>query len=236
MRVQTAIQYRANELEGIKLKVDHDRRLRILHTNTCMTIRHLRLNKKPRRRGKPKGTQERSANLSNLRLVPISIGPRQHQYQKHCKLMLLNAQSIKNKDTLVMDKVIESKTDIHIIMEIWLKDSDNIWIEGSKMRKNGYDITTANRKSRQGDGFSIVHRTYMAVKCKGMANLRTFDYAIWQAHPNNVTLTILAIYHPPYSDINKATTSQFIDKFTEFLAKFLTEYSNIIIVGDINAQ
>ena len=31
-------------------------------------------------------------------------------------------------------------------------------------------------------------------------------------------------------------TSQFIDEFTEFLAKFLTEYSNIIIVGDINIQ
>ena len=98
--VQTAIQYAANDLKGIKLKVDHGRRLRILHADTCMTIRQLRLNKKPRRRGKPKGTQERSANLLNLRLVPISIGPRQHQYQKHCKLMLLNAQSIKKTKTL----------------------------------------------------------------------------------------------------------------------------------------
>ena len=93
------------------------------------------------------------------------------------------------------------------------------------MRKNGYDITTANRKSRQGGGLTIVHRSYMTVKCKGKANLRTFEYAICQAHPNNVTLTILAIYHPPYSAINKAKTSQFIDEFTEFLAKFLMEYS-----------
>ena len=37
--------------------------------------------------------------------------------------MLLNAQSIKNKNTLVMDKVIETKTDICIIREMWLKDS-----------------------------------------------------------------------------------------------------------------
>ena len=47
--VQTAIQYTADELKGMKLKVDHDRRLRILHTDTCMTIRQLRLNKKLRR-------------------------------------------------------------------------------------------------------------------------------------------------------------------------------------------
>ena len=85
------------------------------------------------------------------------------------------------------------------------------------MRKNGYDITTANRKSRQGCGLAMVHRSYMAVKCKGRANLRIFEYAIWWAHPNNVTPTILAIYHPPYSDINKATTSQYIDEFKEYL-------------------
>ena len=150
--------------------------------------------------------------------------------------MLLNAKSIKKKDTLVMDKVIESKTDICIITKMWLKDSDNIWIESSEMRKNRYDITTANRKSRPGCGLVIVHISYMAVKCRGSANLRTFEYAIWQAHPNKVALTILAIYHPPYSDTNKATNNQFIDEFTEFLVKFLTEYSNIIIMGDINIQ
>ena len=60
--------------------------------------------------------------------------------------MLLNAQSIKSKDTLVMDKVIELKTDICIIMETWLKDSDSIWIESSEMRENGCDITTANKE------------------------------------------------------------------------------------------
>ena len=140
------------------------------------------------------------------------------------------------KDTLVIDKVIESKTDICIIMETWLKDSDNIWIESSEMRKNGYDITTANRKSRPGGGLVIVHRSYMAAKCRGSSNLRTFEYAIWQAHPSKVTLTILATYHQPYSDTNKATNSQFIDEFTEFLAKFLTQYSNIIIMGDINIR
>ena len=150
--------------------------------------------------------------------------------------MLLNAQSIKIKDTLDMEKVTESKTDRCIITETWLKDSDNIWIKSSQMRKNRYDITTANSKGRQGGGLAIVHRSHMAVKCSGRANLRIFEYAIWQAHPNNITLTILAIYHPPYSDTNKAMTSQFTDEFTEFLPKFLMEYSNIIIVADINIQ
>ena len=106
-------------------------------------------------------------------------------------------------------------------MEMWLKDSDNICIGSSEMRKNGCDITTANRKSRPGGGLVIVHKSYMAVKCRGSAHLRTFEYAIWQALPNKVTLTILAIYHPPYSDTNKAMTSHLTDELTEFLANSL---------------
>ena len=65
---------------------------------------------------------------------------------------------------------------------------------------------------------------------------QTFEYAIWQLHPNNISLTILTIYHPPYSNINKSTNGQFIDEFAEFLVDFLTEYSNVNIMGDFNIR
>ena len=46
----------------------------------------------------------------------------------------------------------------------------------------------------------------------------------------------MAVYHPPYSNINKSTNGQFIDEFAEFLVDFLTEYSNVIIMGDFNIR
>ena len=41
--------YTATELKDIRMKVEQDRRLCILHTDTCLTIRKLRLNKRWKR-------------------------------------------------------------------------------------------------------------------------------------------------------------------------------------------
>ena len=94
----------------------------------------------------------------------------------------------------------------------------------------------ANRNKRQGGGLTLICRSRYRVKeCRKGIN-QTFEYAIWQLHPNNISLTILAIYHPPYSNINKSTNGQFIDEFAEFLVDFLTEFSNVIIMGDFNIR
>ena len=42
--------------------------------------------------------------------------------------MTLNAQSVKNNDTLIMDNIIENKVDACVLTETWLKEQDNIWI------------------------------------------------------------------------------------------------------------
>ena len=49
--------------------------------------------------------------------------------------MTLNAQSVKTKDTLIMDNIIENKVDACVVTETWLKEHDNIWISNSKFIK-----------------------------------------------------------------------------------------------------
>ena len=123
-----------------------------------------------------------------------------------------------------------------MVTETCLKEHDNIWISNSEFEKNNYIIKVANRNKRQGGGLALICRSHYRVKECGKGINQTFEYAIWQLHPNNISLTILAIYHPPYSNINKSTNGQFIDEFAEFLVDFLTEYSNVIIMGDFNIR
>ena len=49
-------------------------------------------------------------------------------------------------------------------------------------------------------------------------------------------LTIIGIYHPPYSSSNTFTNDQNLDDFIEWLVDVLSSYSNIIICGDFNIQ
>ena len=134
-----------------------------------------------------------------------------------------------------MDNIKENKVDACVVTETWLKEHDNIWISNSEFKKNNYIIKVANRNKRQGGGLALICRSCYRVKECGKGINQTFEYAIWQLYPN-ISLTILAIYHPPYSNINKSTNGQFIDEFAEFLVDFLTEYSNVIIMGDFNIR
>ena len=47
-------------------------------------------------------------------------------------------------------------------------------------------------------------------------------------------MTIIAIYHPPYSTRCHVTNSMFIDDFTEWLPSQLVRYNNILLTGDFN--
>ena len=46
--------------------------------------------------------------------------------------------------------------------------------------------------------------------------------------------TVLAVYHPPYLEKAPITNAMFLDEVTDFLATFLVEHNNIIIMGDFN--
>ena len=62
----------------------------------------------------------------------------------------------------------------------------------------------------------------------------TFEKAMWQVRYPGVDLTVCAIYHPPYSETYQVTNNQFLDEFSEFLAKVLAEHRNLVITGDFN--
>ena len=60
------IVYKADFLNFIKCKVDHDQRYRLLHPNICSTVRKLKLNEKKIRR---RNNQVPSVNFDNLIII-----------------------------------------------------------------------------------------------------------------------------------------------------------------------
>ena len=64
--------------------------------------------------------------------------------------------------------------------------------------------------------------------------MRSFQYAKWRIALKHTTLTILAIYHPPYSNQSKATNQDFLDEFTDWVTEYIMNDTNVIILGDFN--
>ena len=83
--------------------------LRILDRKACIIIRKFRISRKKTRRGRKIGnpeyceTRTRSVNFANLITIARIQESEITRFTKHIKFVILNAQSIKNKDQLIVD-------------------------------------------------------------------------------------------------------------------------------------
>ena len=149
--------YNADQLKHIKNRVDHDRKLRILDYKSCVNIRKFRINRKKTRRGRKVGNVKCyeskprwSVNFDNLILIAQIQESKITKFTKQLKFVTLNAQSIKYKDQLIVDYLLNEHIDVAIITETWLKDTNDMWLQGCELNKNSYKITSSNRKKQAG--------------------------------------------------------------------------------------
>ena len=205
--------YNADQLKYIKTMVDYDRRLKILDSKACVNIRKLRISRKKNRRGRKIGnfkyceTRTRSVNFDNLIMIARIQESEITRFTKHIKFATLNAQSIKNKDQLIADYLLNEHIDVAIVTETWLKDADDIWLQGCELNKNGYKISCSNRRNRQGGGVALIYKDSLIIKMLKKDQSVTFEKAVWCIRYPGVELTVCAIYHPPYSETYQVTNN-----------------------------
>lgn len=243
--IRDRLAYTSTELVRIGDNIQHDRRYHILDSAACVNIRELRLNKR-RKRGKRAGQQrkqkqqlasdrkEGKVNHNNLIQIQTTELPSQHENK--VKLLTINARSVKNKDELIKNHLIDDNVDICVISETWLKDSDQAWTEGCELNKDGYKMQTANRLNRTGGGLACVYNDKYKVEQKIHGTKRSFEYALWHVKLTDAdSLNVLGIYHPPPSDKNPPN-SVFIDEIAKFMADEIMHLESLVILGDFNIR
>ena len=75
-------------------------------------------------------------------------------------------------------------------------------------------------------------RYIVDIKEKGHSN--SFEHLICSIRVKGTTITIVMIYHPPYSPAAQVTNAQFVKDFAHFLPDVLVKYNNILMLGDFN--
>ena len=149
-----------------------------------------------------------------------------------------NVQSLKRKENLLRDCLVEEKTGLFLAMETWLKNDieSQIQIQGSALNTESYKISVANRETgSRGGRLALIYRDTLDCKLLEKGHVHTFEHAYWEISGHNMTLALLALYHPPPSPKQKHTISEFVTEFVEFLADNLNKYTgDLIIAGDFN--
>ena len=171
----------------------------------------------------------------NLRTLP-SVSNKASGHNGKLRFLLLNTQSIRNKDVALSEHMRSEAIDIAIVTETWVTNSvrDMVWLESNEFMKDGYQISVRNSEGKKREGPAIIYRDNIMVTEITQKKQRSFEVTYWKTTVANITLNILGIYHPPYSVGQNTTNTVFLDDLTEFLMDWMTSHRNVIICGDFD--
>ena len=79
--------------------------------------------------------------------------------------MLLNTQSIKNKEDLLTSYMRNEAIHMTVATETWLTnhDMDVIWMESNRFVKDEYQISAINRVGKKGAVLAVIYRSNITV-------------------------------------------------------------------------
>ena len=149
-----------------------------------------------------------------------------------------NVQSLKNKDKLLRDYLDNEKIGLFVAIETWFKldIESQLRVQGCVLNTDSYRIAPANRESGlRGGGLALIYKDTLDCKLIEKGQSHTFEYAHWDILGHNMTLSLLAIYHPHPSLKHRHTVNEFVTEFVNFLADILVNFTgDLIIAGDFN--
>ena len=155
---------------------------------------------------------------------------------KNFNLDLINVQSLKSKELMLLDYLDSTHWDACILTETWLRDcdEDKIWLEATNLNKGVYKLSISNPSGTAGGKLALLQRTETNVFRLSEGELETFQFARWRLTIPDVSTTIVALYYPPYSVINPVTNAMFTYEFTNWITNILVDDKNSLPMGDLN--
>ncbi len=124
---------------------------------------------------------ERTANFSNLISIDTIKDRHIKNNSQHITIGLVNIRSFKNKDIWLKQELVEQDIDLCVVTETWLRNSDEQWIEGTELNKDGFKMQNTSRQDgRIGGGITLVYRDVYNIKKIEERHIRTFQSTKWK--------------------------------------------------------
>ena len=144
---------------------------------------------------------------------------------------IFNARSIRTKETVIADFVIENDLDCLFLTETWLDNESETEI--GFLKPNGYDFAHVPRQNGRGGGVGILFKSNLKFKNLNVQSTDSFEIIAGTIFLKEIALKVYNVYRPPPNSKNKFTENQFLEEFSDFLTSVSIE-ENTVIIGDFN--
>ena len=80
----------------------------------------------------------------------------------------------------------------------------------------------------------LISKDMYKVVSLGEGQLQSFQFAKWRFGLKHMTLPVLGIHQPAYSDQSQTTNLDFLDEFRDWIVEHIMNDTNVIILHDFN--
>ena len=150
------------------------------------------------------------------------------------QLALINAQSLRSKELILYDYIREDNIDICIVTETWIqnREEEKAWCDTSALNNGNLMLHNINREMHRGGGLALISQSNLTISNLEIDKPNSFKAAKWKVSLLGKSITLIAIYRPPYSKTFPVKIAMFIDEFTAWIIDQLTTDGNILLLGD----
>ena len=146
-------------------------------------------------------------------------------------VLYFNAQSVRNKPTIINDLICELDADIVFVTETWLAEKgDEVII--TELCPPNYTIFSHPRTVGRGGGICAIVKNSLKTKVENTPNYESFECT--KLISSNITF--LCIYRPPPSSRNKSSGPDFIEDLQNLIESHIDTTKQLVILGDFNVH
>lgn len=148
---------------------------------------------------------------------------------------LINAHSVRNKTTALVDQIMDHDLDFIAFTETWLRTTAEDGDAIRSLTPAGYSFSHIPRTGpSRGGGVAILHKSNIKISSTSTWKAKSLESMIATLNASCASVKLVVIYRPPASKKNRSTLTQFRREFQDFLQDHLLRSDNIIVVGDFN--
>lgn len=174
-----------------------------------------------------------TVDLDNLRPLPLE---KKAFKAPGIHLVLMNAQSVRNKTLLINEYVRDDNIDLLAITETWLKkDGDAALI--NELVPEGYTLISVPRNRGRGGGIGLLHRDSLSCKLVPPKQNKFKHMELMRTRVTGALmrpLDVYVLYRPPSSAKNSSTITAFLEELETLFSDVALSIVPSIIVGDFN--
>ncbi len=157
---------------------------------------------------------------------------------ENLKIAVLNAQSVRQKENLIKDYVIENDLDVLIVLESWLDKDELPSIKDIIPCHEIYDLhqlPRPKRTSNAGGGMLCIYKKNLDVKLIPAIKTKVLEVMDLKISNMNDTVRLISTYRPPKTGNRKYPVSDFYDDMEKIVSHYKM-VNNVIHCGDFNVH